>query len=181
MDSKIDLKVVLDLHLKWRRGEADGSRANLSGADLSRADLSGADLSGANLCGANLSGADLSRADLSGADLCWANLSGANLCGANLCGANLSGANLSWANLSRANLSRAKGYVNSREIFAEVVQCQEIKAFLDVEWSAIGQITIHRFCWDSIKKRFAPVMPHIFEVLAASGFDEWLKYWNTLG
>jgi hypothetical protein len=81
------LKQVLELHTKWYRGEAGGTRADLSGANLSWANLSGADLSGANL----------SRADLSGADLSGANLSGANL----------SGANLSWANLSRANLSGA--------------------------------------------------------------------------
>jgi len=55
----LSLKVVLEQHYKWRRGEKDGSRA----------DLSGANLSGANLYGADLSRADLSRADLSGADL----------------------------------------------------------------------------------------------------------------
>jgi hypothetical protein len=64
-----DLKKVLDAHLAWHRGEADGARANLSGADLSNANLSGAYLSGADLSNADLSGADLSGADLSGADL----------------------------------------------------------------------------------------------------------------
>jgi hypothetical protein len=38
----IKLKVKLDLHLKWIKGENGGERANLSGADLSGADLSGA-------------------------------------------------------------------------------------------------------------------------------------------
>ena len=80
----MNIKKILDKHLKWLRDENGGERANLSRADLSWADLSGADLSGANL-----SWADLSRADLSGA--------------------NLSRANLSWADLSRANLSGAKG------------------------------------------------------------------------
>ena len=79
MDSKIDLKTVLDLHAKWLRSEVGGTRADLSGADLS---------------GANLYGANLSRADLSGADLSGANLSGANLSRADLSGADLSGANL---------------------------------------------------------------------------------------
>ena len=73
MDPNINLKEVLEAHLKWIRGESDGKRAGLSGADLS-----GANLSGANLSRANLSVADLSRADLSRADLSGANLSGAN-------------------------------------------------------------------------------------------------------
>jgi hypothetical protein len=70
-----ELKVILDSHGKWLRGDATGFRANLSGANLSWADLSGANLSGANLSGANLSWADLSGANLSGANLSWANLS----------------------------------------------------------------------------------------------------------
>ena len=98
----LDLKLVLELHGKWLRGEAGGSRANLS-----RANLSGADLSRANLSRADLSWANLSGADLSGADLSWADLSGANLSRADLSGADLSGADLSWANLSGADLSWA--------------------------------------------------------------------------
>ncbi len=69
-----ELKIKLELHLKWLHGEEGGLRANLSRADLSGANLSLADLSWADLSGANLSRADLSRADLSGA-----NLSGADL------------------------------------------------------------------------------------------------------
>ena len=37
MDQKIDLKTILDLHTKWRRGEIGGSMADLSMADLSGA------------------------------------------------------------------------------------------------------------------------------------------------
>ena len=70
----MDLKSILEKHLKWLRNEDGGERANLSGANLS-----GADLSGANLSGANLYRANLYRANLSGADLSGANLSGANL------------------------------------------------------------------------------------------------------
>jgi hypothetical protein len=91
---KAELKLKLELHLKWLRGETSGERANLRSADLSGADLSGANLSGANLSGANLSGADLSGANLSGANLSGANLSGANLRSADLSGADLSGADL---------------------------------------------------------------------------------------
>ena len=79
-----ELVNVLELHMKWLRGEEGGVRANLSCADLSGAKLSGADLSGADLSGANLSGADLSDANLSGANLTHADLSGANLSDANL-------------------------------------------------------------------------------------------------
>jgi hypothetical protein len=77
-----ELKLVLELHIKWLRNEDGGKRANLYGADLygadlSRADLYGANLSGADLYGANLSGADLYGANLYGADLSRADLSGA--------------------------------------------------------------------------------------------------------
>ena len=58
------LQAILTAHVKWLRGEAGGSRADLSDADLSDA---------------NLSDANLSRADLRGADLRGANLRGANL------------------------------------------------------------------------------------------------------
>ena len=107
-----DLKVVLEAHAKWVRGETGGlcanlSCADLSGAYLSRANLSGANLSCANLSGANLRGAYLRGAYLSGAYLSCANLSRADLSGAYLGGADLSRADLSGANLRGANLSGA--------------------------------------------------------------------------
>ena len=82
--SKKELKIILDLHLKWREGKDGGECANLRNANLRNADLSGADLSGANLRNADLSGADLSGADLRNADLRNADLSGADLRNANL-------------------------------------------------------------------------------------------------
>lgn len=69
------LSETLARHAAWRRGDADGKRADLRGADLRGADLSGAYLSGAYLRGAYLSGAYLICADLRGAYL-----SGADLC-----------------------------------------------------------------------------------------------------
>ena len=63
------LKVVLELHVKWLKCEPDGKRANLRGADLYGADLYGANLRGANLRGADLRGANLQNADLRGANL----------------------------------------------------------------------------------------------------------------
>ena len=78
----MDIKLILEKHAKWIRGEDGGERADLRGADLRDADL----------YYANLRGADLRGADLCDADLCNANLRGADLCDADLCGANLRGA-----------------------------------------------------------------------------------------
>ena len=125
-------------------------------------------------------GADLEGADLEGADLRGADLEGAYLRGAYLRGADLEDAYLGGAYLRGAYLRGAKGYVNAHDIFAEVVRRQEMNVFIDKEWSAIAQITIHRLCWDSIEKRFPNIMPHIFEVLAQAGFTEWLEYWNKM-
>ena len=105
----MDLKSILEKHLKWLRNEDGGERA----------DLSEADLSGANLSRANLFGADLSRANLFGADLS----------GANLFGANLFGADLSRANLSRANLFGADYIEKAKNLFYPIA-CPEIGAFI---------------------------------------------------
>ena len=103
----MDIKLILEKHAKWIRGEDDGERADLRDADLCYANLRGADLRGADLCGADLRGADLRGADLCDADLCNANLRGADLCDADLCNANLRDADLSGANLRGADLSGA--------------------------------------------------------------------------
>jgi len=90
------------------------------------------------------------------------------------------GADLRGADLEGADLEGARNYVNSHDIFQEVVRHQKVEVFVEAEWSAIAQIVIHRLCWDTIKKRFSDVMPHIFEVLANNGFAEWLEYWDSL-
>ena len=79
----MNLKEILEKHIKWLSGEHNGEKANLSGADLRDANLSDADLRYANLSGAglrdaNLSGADLSYTNLRCADLRDADLSNAN-------------------------------------------------------------------------------------------------------
>ncbi len=125
-------------------------------------------------------GVDLEGAYLRGAYLEGAYLEGAYLEGAHLEGAYLRGAHLEGAYLEGADLRGAKGYVNSHDVFSEIIRRQEVKVFTDIEWSVIAQITIHHLCWDIIKKRFADVMPHIFQVLADAGFDEWLKCWETM-
>ena len=103
----MNIKKILNKHLKWLKDEEGGERANLYEANLSGANLDGANLYKANLVRANLSGANLDGANLDGANLVRANLSGANLDGANLYEANLYEANLYGANLSEANLSEA--------------------------------------------------------------------------
>ncbi len=125
-------------------------------------------------------GANLRGANLEGANLGGAYLEGANLGGAYLRGANLRGANLGGANLRGANLGGAKGYVNSHDIFVEAVRQQVVDTFTAEEWAAIGQIVIHRPCWDTISKRYSNVIPRIFDLLAEAGFTEWQEHWKTL-
>jgi len=67
--TQAELKIKLDLHLKWLHGETGGERADLSYADLRFADLSYANLSYADLRYADLSSADLRSADLRSANL----------------------------------------------------------------------------------------------------------------
>ena len=67
--TRAELDLIIELHLKWIRGEEGGKRADLYGANLYGANLYGANLSRANLYGANLHGANLSRANLYGAGL----------------------------------------------------------------------------------------------------------------
>ena len=122
----------------------------------------------ANLRDANLQGANLQGAYLRGAYLRDANLRDANLQGANLRGAYLQGADL-WS----ADLWSAKGYLDSHTFFQEVVRQQKIDTFTQKEWSIIGQIIVHRLCWDSIRKRFNKSAMGIFKKLKKVGFDEW--------
>jgi len=81
---KEDLKVVIDLHLKWLNHDINGNRANLRDVDLRRADLRDVNLCGADLRRADLRDVDLRRADLRGADLRRADLRRADLRGADL-------------------------------------------------------------------------------------------------
>jgi len=97
----------------------------------------------------------------------------ANLRDANLQGANLRGAYLQGADLWSADLWSAKGYLDSHTFFQEVVRQQKIDTFTQKEWSIIGQIIVHRLCWDSIKKRFNKSAMGIFKKLKKVGFDEW--------
>ncbi len=161
-------------------GGANLVGANLGGADLRGANLVDADLGGVNLVDANLGGADLGGVNLVDANLGGAYLGGACLEGACLEGADLRDADLEGAYLVDANLRGARGYVNSHDIFQEIVRQQQVKIFIEAEWAVIAQITIHRPCWNSIRERFSDIMPSIFKKLSDAGFGEWLEYWNPL-
>jgi len=125
-------------------------------------------------------GANLRSANLIGANLSSANLSSAYLSDANLRGANLSSANLSSANLSSANLWGAKNYSENHDYWAEIIRRQPIKTFTDKEWAIIGQIIIHRLCWDSIKKRFGKKVIPIFKKQTKLGFGEFEKRYKEI-
>ena len=52
-----EINLILEAHLQFLAGEANGIRANLRKANLTGADLRKADLTGADLTGADLTGA----------------------------------------------------------------------------------------------------------------------------
>jgi len=153
--------------------------ANLGSANLVSANLGSANLVGADLWGANLMGADLWGANLMGANLGSANLVSANLGSANLVGADLRGANLMGADLVSVNLVGAKNYYMSHDICFELIKRQKLETFTSREWVIIGQIVIHRFCWDTIKKRYNKKIIPIFKKLSKVGFDEYEKYYKS--
>jgi hypothetical protein len=71
-----ELKIILEKHRLWLRGNGEGKRADLSYVDLSYADLRSANLSYANLSQANLSYANLSQADLKSVNLSSTSMTG---------------------------------------------------------------------------------------------------------
>jgi len=137
--------------------------SNLRGSDLRYSNLRYSDLSGSNLCDSNLRGSDLR----------YSNLRYSDLSGSNLCDSNLRGSDLRYSNLRYSDLSGIKNYSEHHTIFQEVVRQQKIDTFTQKEWSIIGQIIVHRLCWDSIKKRFNKSAMGIFKKLKKVGFDEW--------
>ena len=134
----------------------------------------------ADLSDACLDSAYLRGVDFRGVDFRGAYLRGANLRDANLGGAYLGGANLRGAYLGDANLRGAKNYSESHDIFFELVRRYKVADFTNAQWSIIGQLAIHRLCWDSIKKRFGKKIVPIFKLLAKDGFDEYLKRYKEV-
>jgi hypothetical protein len=149
------------------------------GADLRGAYLGGADLGDAYLGGADLRGADLGGADLRGAYLRGAYLWDAYLGGADLRGADLRGAYLRGAYLWDADLRGVKEYLQSHDFFSEIVKRQPVKVFTTTEWKCVAVISIHRICWDTIKKQFGKTAMSVFEKLAKAGFNEWAEYYKA--
>ena len=83
--------------------------------------------------------------------------------------------------MSRAYLRGAKNYSENHDFFYELVRREKVKTFTQSQWAHIGEIAIHRICWDSIKKRFGKRILPVFKVLDKSGFGEYLnKYKEVL-
>jgi uncharacterized protein YjbI with pentapeptide repeats len=160
--------------------DADLGGAYLRGADLGGANLGGAYLRGANLGGADLGGANLGGAYLRDANLGGADLGGAYLRGANLGGADLGGAYLRGANLRDADLRGAENYYMSHDFAFEIIRRQPLKTFTDKEWSIIGQLSIHRLCWETIKKRHGKKVIPILKKIEKIGFGEYLNHYKGL-
>lgn len=137
----MNLKLVLDKHAKWIRGEDGGERANLYGVNLY-----GANLYGVNLSGANLYDADLCDADLRGANLCDADLRGADLRDANLCDADLRGANLRDANLYGARNVDKVAWDMYTAFYP--LQCPETGSFIGYK-KATDKIVMLEICADA--------------------------------
>jgi len=102
-------------------------------------------------------------------------LGDAYLSGAYLGGADLGGADLSGAYLGGAYLRGAEHYYGSHDFAIEIIRRQKVKIFIQKEWAVIGQIVIHRFCWDTILKKYKKEGISIAKKLAKAGFDEYLK------
>jgi len=82
--------------------------------------------------------------------------------------------------LTDAYLRGAKEYQNSHDFFQEIVRRQELETFTDKEWAIIGQIIVHRLCWENIKKRYDKKVMPIFKKLTKVGFDEWEKEYKGI-
>ena len=162
----MDIKLILEKHAKWARGEDGGERAdlhnaNLCDANLRNADLCNADLRNANLCYADLRDADLRDADLCNANLCYANLRNANLRNADLRYANLRNANLRNADLRDADLRDAdlrnadlRGAKNTDKTAWDAytafypLQCPETGSFIGYK-KAADKIVMLEICADA--------------------------------
>ena len=134
----------------------------------------------ANLHSANLHYANLCFADLRSANLRYANLHSANLYSADLRYANLGSANLRYANLYFADLVGIENYSKSHDIFTELVRQQATNVFTNGEWAIIGVVSLHRICWDAIKKRYGKKIMPIFKKLSKRGWGEFEKKYAEL-
>ena len=110
-----------------------------------------------------------------GTDLRCTDLRGADLRGADLGGANLGDAYLRSADLEGANLEGAKNYYDSHDFAIELIHRQPVKTFTAKEWEVIGVLSVHRYCWETIIKKFKRPALSICKKLAKLGWDEYYK------
>ncbi len=89
-------------------------------------------------------------------------------------------ADLGGANLGGADLGDAKNYSMSHDFAIEIIRRQPIKTFTDKEWAIIGQVYIHRLCYDTIKNKYGKRIIPIFKKMAKQEFREYLKYYKEL-
>ena len=120
------------------------------------------------------------RAYLRGADLRGAYLEGTDLRGSYLRGADLRGADLYGADLEGADLRDIKKYYHSPDICFEIIKRQEIKLFTKEEWEIIGQIIIHRFCWEKLKELYGKKLLSIFKKIAKLGWKDYYRYYQCI-
>jgi hypothetical protein len=130
--------------------------------------------------GVSLENAELRNTELENADLTCANLENANLTCVSLENANLRNANLRNADLTCAELRGIKNYSENHDIFFELIKRNKVKIFSKTQWECIRQITIHRLCWHSIKKRFGKTAMGVFKKISKMGFDEYEKRYEEI-
>ncbi|MGK7961190.1 pentapeptide repeat-containing protein [Crocosphaera sp.] len=102
---EIMVTAAAELLQRYRLGERNFQKAELSSLNLQHLNLENINLIGANLSETNLQYSNLNRAKLISANLENANLTGVSLVKAKLIGANLTNANLTDADLTNADLS----------------------------------------------------------------------------
>ena len=99
-----ELKLILEKHEKWLKGEAEGERAILIGYDLRNSDFSDSDLRGSVLWGSDFRHSDLSGSNLSGSNLRYSDLRGSDLRNSDLRGSVLWGSDFRHSDLSGSDL-----------------------------------------------------------------------------
>jgi len=111
----------------------------------------------------------------------YACLTDADLSGINLFYANdLFQADLSFAILDNTKLTGIKGYSDSHEIFFELCRRQPTGTFNLKELAIIGELSLHRPCWDVIKKRYGKTALSIAKKLAKAGWDEYYRKYKEV-
>jgi hypothetical protein len=88
--------------------------------------------------------------------------------------------NLWGADLEGADLEGVKNYSESHEVFQEIIRQQKCDTFTNSDWAIVGQIIVHRLCWDTIKNKFGKKAMTVFKKLSACGYREWEEVYKEL-